>query len=203
MQGIIRVRLACLLAAVAVTACAGGGDQETPAAAAAGADGPGASGSAGGCIAGGGGFLQAQLRGAITADVAWSNPGMRCEGGPRPDGRGLRLTLAGPAPEDASRQLRFIFGIDYQDAAAGVAQALPTNVTVILEGGGRMFATRGDERCAVEKLERVPLPGGDAGLMRVHVRGYCVEPAGEMAGDGRLLIPTFEFTGIARAGESP
>jgi hypothetical protein len=201
MQGIIRVRLAGLLAAVAVTACAGG-DHQTPAAAAV-AGSPGASGSAGGCIAGGGGFLQAQLRGAITADVAWNNPGMRCEGGPRPDGQGLRLTLAGPAPEDASRQLRFIFGIDYQDVAAGVAQALPTNVTVILEGGGRMFATRGDERCAVEKLERVPLAGGDAGLMRVHVRGYCLEPAGEMAGDGRLLIPTFEFTGIARAGESP
>jgi hypothetical protein len=202
MHRIVRDQLACLLAAIAVTACAGGSDQESPGTAAGVAANAAAGADAGGCIMGGGGFLQAQLRGAITADVGWNNSGMRCEGGPRPDGQGLRVTLAGPAPGDAARQLRFIFGIDYQDVAAGAAQALPTNITVILEGSGRMFATRGDERCAVEKLERVPLPG-DASLTRVHVRGYCTEPAGELAGDSRLLIPTFEFTGIARAGESP
>ena len=127
---------------------------------------------------------------------------MQCEGSPRPDGHGLRMTLAGPLPGNADTRLRFIFGIGYADAAPGMAQALPTNVTVILEGGKRMFATRGDARCAVETLERAPLQSASH-LDRVHVRGYCTGPANELAGDSRLLIPTFEFTGVVNTGDGP
>ena len=149
-------------------------------------------------------FLQARLRGALDADLDWHDAGMRCEGGPRPGGRGLRVTLAGPLPAEgqATRQLRFIFGIGTKDIAAGAAEALPTNVTVILEGGGQMFATRGDGHCAVEKLERTPLPE-NAHRQRVHVRGYCLDPATAMTGEGRLHIPTFEFSGVVDAGEEP
>jgi hypothetical protein len=158
------------------------------------------------CIAGG--YLQAQVRGALNADLDWSDALLKCEGGARPDGQGLRVTLAGPLPgpsseKSAPRQLRFIFGIDLQDVAAGSAQALPTNVTIILEGEGRMFATRGSDRCAVEKLERTPLPDSNAKFERVHVRGYCTEPAGEMEGDARVLLPTFEFVGQVATGEAP
>jgi hypothetical protein len=71
---------------------------------------------------------------------------------------------------------------------------------VILEGAKQMFATRGDDRCAVETLERTPL--ANAGHQdRVHVRGYCTGPANELAGDSRLLIPTFEFTGVVNTGD--
>lgn len=181
-----------LCAALTVTACASDKD-EAPAA---------MNTAAPGCIAGGGGFLQARLRGALSADVDWSNDRMQCEGGPRPDGQGLRVTLAGPLPGNDATRLRFIFGIGYTDVAAGVAQALPTNVTVILEGGNQMFATRGDERCAVEKLERAPVPTASH-LARVHVRGYCTGPANAMNGDSRLLIPTFEFTGVVNNGDTP
>lgn len=160
-----------------------------------------------GCIAGGGGSLRARLRGALTADLDWPNELMRCEGGARPDGKGLRVTLAGPlpgaTPDSDARQVRFIFGIDYQDQAAGSAQALPTNVTVILEGEGRMFATRGSDRCAVESFTRTPLLAEGSRFERVQVRGYCTEPAAELAGDARLLVPTFEFTGRVAAGDAP
>ncbi|HYP79784.1 MAG TPA: hypothetical protein VEQ17_05820 [Steroidobacteraceae bacterium] len=150
------------------------------------------------------GFLKARLRGALDTDLDWRDAGMRCEGGPRPGGKGLRVTLAGPIPGsgEPARQLRFIFGIATRDIAAGAAQALPTNVTIILEGGGQMYATRGDGHCAVEELERSPLPG-DASRQRVHVRGYCLDPAGAMSGDGRLHVPTFEFSGVVDAGEKP
>lgn len=193
----------CLLLAGITTACAsdsGESGKKEPDSAAA---------TPGGCIAGGGGALQAQLRGALTADLDWSNDRMLCEGGARPDGKGLRVTLAGPLPgagageAPAPRQLRFIFGIDYQDQAAGRAQALPTNVTVILEGEGRMFATRGSDRCAVETLERLPLAAEGGRYERVHVRGYCTEPAADLGGDARLLVPTFEFTGRVATGEAP
>jgi hypothetical protein len=120
----------------------------------------------------------------------------------------LRVTLAGPLPGDPAekspaRQLRFIFGIDYKDQAAGSAQALPTNVTLILEGEGRLFATRGADRCAVEVLERAPLLAEGGRFERVHVRGYCTAPAAELAGDARVLLPTFEFTGRVAAGDAP
>jgi hypothetical protein len=184
--------LLCLT--LTMTACASDKKDATPAAA--------TPPHAQGCIASGGGFLQAQLRGALSADLQWSNDHMQCEGGPRPDGHGLRMTLAGPLPGDGSATLRFIFGIGYRDVAAGAAQALPTNVTVIIEGGKQMFATRGDARCAVETLERAPLPVA-AHRDRVHVRGYCTGPANELAGDSRLLIPTFEFTGVVNTGDDP
>lgn len=131
---------------------------------------------------------------------------MRCEGGQRPEGDGLRLTFAGTLPAadgHAARQLRFIFGINLHDSAQGPAQALPTNLTVILEGEQQMFATRGDERCAVETLERTPLLASDGRKQRVHVRGYCTSPAVDLAGEASLLMPTFEFTGLVTMEASP
>jgi hypothetical protein len=178
-----------------MTACASDKGDAQPAAASTSAAAPG-------CIPSGGGFLRARLRGALSADIDWNNEHMQCEGGPRPDGHGLRMTLAGPLPGSGATRLRFIFGIGYQDTAAGTAQALPTNVTVILEGGKQMFATRGDERCAVETLDRAPLLTASH-LDRVHVRGYCTGPANELAGDSRLLIPTFDFTGVVNTGDGP
>lgn len=160
-----------------------------------------------GCLPAAGGYLRAQLRGAVTANLDWSSADMECEGSPRPDGHGIRLTFAGRLPASSSaanedgaqpaHQLRFIFGIDERDTAAGAAQALPTNLTVILEGEGQLFATRGDQHCAVESLERSPLPAADSRRNRVHARGYCLGPATNAAGDARLLVPTFEFTGVA------
>jgi len=181
----------------AAAACTGKAETDAGATAAPAARTPAATGCADG-------FLQARLRGALDADLDWHGAGMRCEGGPRPGGKGLRVTLAGPIPGsgEPARQLRFIFGIGTQDVAAGAAQALPTNVTIILEGSGRMFATRGDGHCAVEKLERTPLPD-DASRLRVQVRGYCLDPAGAMSGDERLHVPTFEFSGVVNAGEDP
>jgi hypothetical protein len=156
------------------------------------------------CIADGGGFLDAQLRGAVVADIAWKNADMQCAGGPRPDGEGVRLTFAGELPATAgapARKLRFIFGVDPHDIAAGSAQALPTNLTVIFEGEQQLYATRGDAHCAVESLDRTPLATG--GGNRVHARGYCLAPATSIGGDARVLVPTFEFTGIADTKRKP
>ena len=49
-----------------------------------------------GCLAGGAGYLRATLRGAINTDLYWRDAEMSCEGSLRPDGSGLRVTLAGP-----------------------------------------------------------------------------------------------------------
>jgi hypothetical protein len=152
-----------------------------------------------GCIADGSGSLQARLRGAVTADVEWRNADMQCAGDLRPDNSGMRLTFAGSLPGEAGapvRRVRFIFGVDHEDTAAGAAQALPTNITLIFEGEQQMFATQGKDRCAVELLERKPIEGGTGKLERVHARGYCVDPTTSMAGASSLLVPTFDFTGV-------
>lgn len=192
----VMTRLAALLAALACTACSG--DPEAAASA--------APVAAEGCLPAGDGQLIARLRGAVVADLNWGNADMRCEGGQRPAGDGLRLTFAGALPAadgKEPRHLRFIFGIDLQDAAAGAAQALPTNLTVILEGEQQLFATRGDGRCAVETLERTPLMASGGRKQRVHVRGYCTSPALDLAGEASLLVPTFEFTGLVTMEATP
>ncbi len=195
--------LAALVLALATGACA----QSPPDTAATATQ----SATASGCLAAGDGNLQARLRGALVADLNWHNAQMQCEGGMRPDGQGLRVTIAGPMPADvamtsgadAPALLRFIFGIDLQDVASGAAQALPTNLTVIVEGGQQLYATRGDDKCAVETMQRTPITTSNGKLDRVRVRGYCTGPAAALDGQARVLVPTFAFTAVMHNGDGP
>lgn len=151
---------------------------------------------AGGCLQSGDGRLQADVRGALEANVDWQDAQMTCDGDLRPDGKGLRITIAGPM--QGGQQLRFIFGIDLVDTAEGPAQVLPTNLTLLVEGESpQLYATRGDDKCAVENLERTPV---QEGVERVSARGYCLGPASDLAGETRVLVPTFSFTALARQG---
>ena len=154
------------------------------------------------------------MRGAIEADINWTNAQMSCEGGMRPDRKGVRVTLAGPMPKDAKgARIRFVFGIAMKDTASGVAQALPTNLTIIVEGRQQLFATRGDNKCAVEQFDVTPLlahgtgagasASASAGKQRVHARGYCTGPASDLQGTQRVLVSTFDFTSQINSGDEP
>ena len=141
-----------------------------------------------GCLPAGNGYLRARIRGAMNLDVDWRNAELECDGGARPDGNGIRLSFAGPVQADG-RRLRMVFGVS--KASEGQAgSALPTNLTVIVEDEGQLYTTQGDERCAVEDLVRTPLDGE---LEKVAARGYCLGPASDLAGQMRLLVPTFSF----------
>ena len=160
---------------------------------------PQAAASPASCLPGERGFLRASLRGAIDAELDWRGGALQCEGGARPDGRGLRVSFLGPADE-RGRRLRIVFGIAVPPGAARSGSA-GTNVTVIFEGENRVYATRGDERCAIDKLVQEPLAGDDAAAghsYRVAARGYCVDPASLVNGGGHLYINRFDFAGIAR-----
>jgi len=118
---------------------------------------------------------------------------MSCQGGLRPDGRGLRVTLAG-APRADGRRMRFVFGI--QDVPEGATvRARPTNLTILFEGEQRVFATRGDDKCTTDELvqQRLGTPGDPRRRWRVVARGFCVAPASTLAGDARLLLTSFDF----------
>jgi uncharacterized protein len=148
-----------------------------------------------GCLVSGNGYLRARVRGALNLDIDWSNAEIECEGSPRPDGSGIRLSFAGPLRSDG-RRMRMVFGVG--TAAEGRSgQGLPTNLTVMFEGEQRLFATRSDDRCTVDELEqeRIGDLGGNRRSYRVIGRGFCVEPASTLDGEERIVVSRFDFAG--------
>lgn len=146
-----------------------------------------------GCLSTGDGYLRAKLQGAREAQVNWSNAEISCEGGLRPDGSGIRVSIAGPLHEDGER-LRFVFGISATRQNQN-GRALPTNLTAILERAHRIYATLGNDKCTVDELHQQPLAGIPAHSFRVEARGFCIAPATIVGGEERLLVSTFDFAG--------
>jgi len=147
--------------------------------------------------------LRARIRGALNLDLDWHNNEIECDGGPRPNGHGLRISFAGPQHTDG-RRLRMVFGVsEAKEGARG--RELPTNLTVIFEGEQRLFATRGDDRCTVDKLEqeRLGALGGPRRSYRVIASGFCISPASTLDGTGRILVTRFDFAGNAVFEDTP
>jgi hypothetical protein len=148
-----------------------------------------------GCLASGDGYLRARIRGALKLDVSLHNAELECDGGPRPDGSGIRVSFAGPARSDG-RRLRMVFGV--AKATEGVeGRELPTNLTVIFEGEQRMFATRGDDKCTVDEFnqERVGALGGPIRTYRVIARGFCIAPVMALNSTQTIVVDSFDFAG--------
>jgi len=156
-----------------------------------------------GCLPGGNGYLRARIRGAMNLDIDWRNAEIECDGGPRPDGSGLRVSFAGPRHADG-RRLRLVFGVgSVHEGLTG--RALPTNLTVIFEGEERLFATRGEDHCTVDELkqERLGALGGPRRSWRIVARGFCTSPASTLNRDARILVTRFDFAGSAVFGDEP
>jgi len=148
-----------------------------------------------GCFSAGGGYLRARLRGALDLDLDWKNAEMQCEGGPRPSGNGVRVSIGGPARGDG-RRIRLVFGIAGVSEGVG-GEALRTNVTLLFEGEQRIFATQGDDKCTVDSLtqERVERLGPDRAVYRWVARGFCLGPATSLSREERLVVTSFDFAG--------
>jgi hypothetical protein len=150
--------------------------------------------TSGACLGDGTGYVRARIRGALNMDLNWPDARLSCAGAPRPDGSGLRMSFAGPGPD--GKIMRLVFGV--QSAREGSpGRELPTNLTVLLDGG-RIFATRGDDKCTTDALAQRQLPG--TGLLRawrIEARGFCVQPANDLTGQGRILVSRFDFAGRA------
>jgi hypothetical protein len=156
-----------------------------------------------GCLPGGDGYLRARVRGALVLDLAWTDAQMQCEGGTRPDGNGLRVSIAGPL-QGGGRRLHFVFGIaGAQEGTDALARA--TNFTLIFEGEQRIFATRGADRCTVDELHqrRIGELGGARRSWRIEARGFCTGPANALQGDARVLLTRFDFASVVHFEEEP
>jgi len=157
-----------------------------------------------GCLSTGNGFLRARIRGALNLDIDWRNAQIECDGGPRSDGSGIRLSFAGPRRSNGER-LRMVFGVNaVSEGRSG--RALPTNLTVIVEGGQRLYATRGEDRCTVDALnqQRLNESGGTKSrVYRIVARGFCVAPASTLNDAEHILVSRFDFAGSAVFEGSP
>jgi hypothetical protein len=148
-----------------------------------------------GCFASDDGYLRARLRGAVDLDLDWKDSQMECEGGPRPSGNGVRVSIGGP-DRGEGRRIRLVFGIAGIGEGRG-GQSLRTNVTILFEGERRVFATLGDDKCTVDSLtqQRVETLGTDRAIYRVEARGFCLGPATSLSKGERLLLTSFDFAG--------
>src|SRR5665213_1048766 len=133
------MNIACWVTAFVAAACLSGCSRH------AGAGAPSARSGLTSCLPAQDGYLRARLRGASNLDIDWHGDQLRCDGDPRPDNRGIRLTFAGLA-QPGNHPLRFVFGIDAAPVA-GIAHNLATNVTVIFEGERKLYSTRGAGNC--------------------------------------------------------
>ena len=143
------------------------------------------------CLPSGDGFLHAHVAGAIETTIDWPNSGTRCDGEPREQPAGVRLSFQ-RAPAGAT-DLLFVFGL------TGVREGRPArevgaNLTIIVQGTDRIFGTLGDSRCTVDSLKQRRLPRSRA--YRVEARGFCTQPAHAVRGEGDVLVSTFEFAGL-------
>jgi len=138
-------------------------------------------------------FLTTRLKGALDAAVDWRGGALACEGGARPEGRGLRASFAGKGAQ--GELLRFVFGLA---AAPGEATArnVPTHLTLIVEGKGTLYSTQGDSQCATEWLEQSPV-AEQPGQWHLRARGYCIDPALTLDAQARLYVERFDFEGLA------
>ncbi len=90
--------------------------------------------------------------------------------------------------------MRLVFGV--RAAHEGTpGKELPTNLTVLLDGG-RIFATLGDDKCTTDQLSQRPLPDqAGSRVWRIEARGFCIAPANALSGEGRIVVSRFDFAG--------
>ena len=144
------------------------------------------------CIPASTGTLRARLQGAIDAEIDWGPDATHCQAGVRPQGDGVRLIYKGTAPD--AGPLLLVFGVSPLRPGES-ARNVPVNLTVVREGSGQFFATQGEDKCALDSVTQVPVPG-DATLYRLEGRGYCTQPARAVGSDGAVLVSRFDVVAI-------
>lgn len=151
-------------------------------------------------------YLRARLRGARDIAIDWHGAVLQCAGGARPDGRGFRITFAGPLA--GGHHLRLVFGLA-APLRAGISHEVPVNLTLIFEGERRLYSTRGEGQCTIDSVEQHSLPRKVDGqpAMQVSARGFCIGPASALVGgtggvggqSDELLLSRFDFKGVVSA----
>ncbi|MFQ5634485.1 MAG: hypothetical protein ACE5G3_04040 [Gammaproteobacteria bacterium] len=134
-------------------------------------------------------YLSGVLYGALDRIIEWRSMDMRCEGGARPDGDGIRLVFGGPGAVDGDR-LVFVIGIS-GDVDALADSEREANVTVIDESSGRFFSSGRKERCWTT-VASVDAAGDD---LRVAGEVYCAGSLPSLSDGGSVSLRHFRYSG--------
>lgn len=149
------------------------------------------------CLANGGGYLRARLKGSIDAELNWDNDHTECSGAVRPTDGGIRMRFVGKLNQPGrSGKLVLVFGIaGLREGQPG--KAVPVNVTVIREGSGEFYGTQGDDKCMLDQITQTPMVGipHRSRSYLVVARGFCTEPARAVQGKGVVLVTRFDYAG--------
>lgn len=153
------------------------------------------------CLPDGSGYFRARLSGMLETELDWGNEEMQCTGAVRPTDQGIRMQFIGRTGN--GEQLAIVIGIArFREGKS--AKAVPVNVTVIREGSGEFYGTRGDDKCMLDEVTQHSLVGIPARkrLYRIVARGFCIEPARAVRGPGSILISRFDYAGRVDFGEA-
>lgn len=156
-----------------------------------------------GCLPSGDGFLRARLDGALQLRLDWKNEGLLCEGMPRPEGKGIRVSFSRSLETDG-RRLVIVFGIaGLSESSSG--RALPANLTIVDESGEQIFGTLGDDKCVVDNVSQQLITPWrrESRTYRVSGRGFCMQPARAVGGEAGVLMSSFDFAGQVRYEDAP
>jgi len=138
------------------------------------------------------GRLHAEIYGSFRASIDWDAHSLECAGMPRPEGAGARLRFAGTTAD--GRSLAFILGLpDLMEGESG--SELPTNVTVIEEGAGRFFGSRGANTCWSDIEVHELLPSTESAVYRIAGILYCVAPLADINGNSSISLTELQFSG--------
>ncbi len=137
------------------------------------------------------GELQVSFSGAFDARLG---PPARqsCDGGPRPDGDGLRIAYRSVAigGDDQILTILAIPGI----VRGQTGTDLPLNVTVVREGKGEFFGARGPGRCTVDIAAHEA--AGEPDFWRLAGQGRCQDELEAIAREGQIRVSDFEFSAL-------
>ena len=102
---------------------------------------------------------------------------------------------AGPATTvDGERRLAFILGLP--DLRRGeTAKELPTNVTLMEEGAGRLFGTRDAANCWTDVEVHEQMQPTESTTYSVSGVLYCVAPLAELKGNSNVSFTDLTFMG--------
>jgi len=144
-----------------------------------------------------GGFVKAQIVGAVATSLDWHAEVLDCEGMPRPEGQGARLRFSGPGDGAAGSMALIIALPDLPRGDTG--KEFATNATLVIEGSGRFFSTSNDDVCWTDVTRQEPLSGD-----RYAISGslYCIAPLVEVNGSASVSIPELRFSGLLDWGTS-
>ena len=144
---------------------------------------------------GGAGYLDGQLTGALTAEIAWQDHELLCESMLRPDDKGVRLRFSGDV---SGERLAIIIAMPGLDAGM-TGPDIDAVVTITVEGSGRFFSTSSLGTCWADVGRNAPMEG----QVTTHIvagRLACVAPLGEFNGDAFVELRDLRFSGIAEWG---